>query len=424
MKYGVLVFKDTGNMGDDVQSYASSRFLPSTDYFIEREDLINFVGSKNEPISCIMNAFYMHKPQNFIPTDYINPLWISIHINTFVKDFMLTGHGLDYFKGFEVGARDNHTLDLLESAGVNSYLSGCLTLTLDRFDDTTVGGQGICMVDVPKDVENFVRSNTSKEVITLTNWFGQGGLRDLGWEQRFHNVEKRLKIYQSSDLVITTRLHTALPCLALGVPVVLVKKDVNDRFSTFYPLLNVTTGDKLLNGEFDFENIRSNPDGYMSYKDGLVKKVSDFISNCTNGVYDYEPKGWNVDKLLEVTSWQKNMLNNKPERRHLGIKFGGEQFYKLYDKVVFYGYSQFLRERISLDIENCIIQPDEIWEDGVVKYTKNGEQNILLKELNMNIDKNRVLVILTIWDEKEKLDVKKSLLNKGFFEVYDWRSVF
>ena len=36
MKYGLLVFKETDNIGDDIQAYAAERFLPKVDYYIDR----------------------------------------------------------------------------------------------------------------------------------------------------------------------------------------------------------------------------------------------------------------------------------------------------------------------------------------------------------------------------------------------------
>ena len=36
MKYGLVVYKDTDNIGDDILSYAAMRFLPRIDYIIDR----------------------------------------------------------------------------------------------------------------------------------------------------------------------------------------------------------------------------------------------------------------------------------------------------------------------------------------------------------------------------------------------------
>ena len=48
MKYGLVIYKDTDNIGDDILSYAASRFLPQIDYIIDREQLDIFAPNKKE----------------------------------------------------------------------------------------------------------------------------------------------------------------------------------------------------------------------------------------------------------------------------------------------------------------------------------------------------------------------------------------
>ena len=65
MKYGLLYYKDTDNIGDDIQTYAQERFLPKVDYLIDRENLESFVPNKKEKVKLIMNAWYIHDIFNF-----------------------------------------------------------------------------------------------------------------------------------------------------------------------------------------------------------------------------------------------------------------------------------------------------------------------------------------------------------------------
>ena len=63
------------NIGDYVQALASSQFLPHIDGFIDRdEDLKDYAG---EPCKVIMNGWYMHLPQNWPPSDLIDPLFLA-----------------------------------------------------------------------------------------------------------------------------------------------------------------------------------------------------------------------------------------------------------------------------------------------------------------------------------------------------------
>ena len=48
-----------------------------------------------------------------------------------------------------------------------------------------------------------------------------------------------LRIYEQADLVLTSRIHCALPCLGMGTPVVLFANDAGDlRFPGLIDWLN------------------------------------------------------------------------------------------------------------------------------------------------------------------------------------------
>lgn len=61
MKFGLVVYKQTDNIGDDILSYAGSRFLPQIDYVIDREQLDVFVPDQQEQVSAIMNGWFLYQ---------------------------------------------------------------------------------------------------------------------------------------------------------------------------------------------------------------------------------------------------------------------------------------------------------------------------------------------------------------------------
>ncbi len=63
MKYKLLAVSTESylNIGDYIQALASSQFLPSTDGFIQREELNKYDGADAK---VIMNGWYMHRPKN------------------------------------------------------------------------------------------------------------------------------------------------------------------------------------------------------------------------------------------------------------------------------------------------------------------------------------------------------------------------
>lgn len=131
-KNGLLVCAPSSrrkNIGDYIQSVAAEQFWDHIDCYCEREAL-NEIQS-GDRINLIMNGWFMWKPQNFPPANCINPLFVSFHIVPLFKKTFFTPETIEYLKRYEpIGARDVGTQRLLESYGINSYFSSCLTLTL------------------------------------------------------------------------------------------------------------------------------------------------------------------------------------------------------------------------------------------------------------------------------------------------------
>ncbi|WP_051567788.1 polysaccharide pyruvyl transferase family protein [Bacteroides gallinarum] len=133
MKYGILAVS-TGvdekiNIGDYIQALASRQFLPKVDAYIERETELN--SYTDEPISIIMNGWYMNHPENWPPAVNIHPLFVALHINRCGLPEFLNTQSVNYFKQHEpIGCRDTNSVKLLKSKGIDAYFSGCMTLTL------------------------------------------------------------------------------------------------------------------------------------------------------------------------------------------------------------------------------------------------------------------------------------------------------
>lgn len=240
MKYGLVLFKDTDNIGDDIQSYAASQFLPKIDYVIDREKLDEFIPEKKEYVTTIMNGWYMHKKHHFPFSPYIHPLLISMH---FSENDLITKPGYQFLDGYtkeflssygKIGCRDESTKKALDTLGYQTYFSGCMTLTLDKVTKSKRGNY-ICVVDMkPEFVEKLKALYPSVEIKEMTHWLIPEEQGKLTLIERMNRVKEYLAIYQNAKFVVTDRLHVALPCLALETPVLLVYYEHNaDRLETF-----------------------------------------------------------------------------------------------------------------------------------------------------------------------------------------------
>lgn len=313
MKYGLLVYPETQNLGDDIQSYAALQFLPRVDYYLDREHLNLFRSQNGEQVAAIMNAWYMNNKFNWPPANAIAPLYVSVHfsqedyfgINTrFLDD--LGGNALQGYGS--IGCRDVETFHMLQEKGIQSYFSACLTLTLPRKFEKSVDFSYACLVNVPKEITACV-SKICPDLNIREMSQEPHKLNTLTWNQRFRLVEEYLTFYQNASFVLTTKLHCALPCLALGTPVLLLKdSSLYDlkRFSGLDEFLYVSDTESFLSGKCSWQpnNPPPNSSAYLPYRESLIQKCTTFVNDCENGI-ETPHREFSAEQRL---AWQSSLL--------------------------------------------------------------------------------------------------------------------
>lgn len=321
-KYALMTYsKQPGyNIGDYIQSLAAKQYLPRVDHYISRDHLSEY---DQEGVKMIMNGWYMRIPENWPPSSLIDPLFVSMHINESAKTNMLQEAGVDYFKGLKnpVGCRDRYTVQLLQDKGIDAYYTGCLTTTLDIKYKSEHKSDNIYIVDpfyynpswdkILSSKSNFIKGVMEGEILKVglknklmetiftkdvlkkgqyvKHWFDKE-IHDE--ETRFKLAEQTLRKYAEAKLVITSRIHCALPCLALGTPVIFLNYgldfDVSScRLDGILELFNVINIDdkgnmeanfNLPKGKIDEHFTIQNPDRYEKLADELKQKCRAFIT--------------------------------------------------------------------------------------------------------------------------------------------------
>ena len=306
---------NTLNVGDEIQSLAVKRQLPHVDYEIDREKLNTFKSNNGEQVKLILNGWFMEKPDNWPPSEDIKPLFISFHIshefNAVQK--MTTPEMIAYYKKHEpIGCRDMHTTNLLKSKGVDAYFSGCATLTYEnQFTERT---NEIVMADPlfnlwpysygKYSADKLVPSEYQKDIVYTTH---RRPSRDRSQEDRVRDAEKIIETYSKAKLVFTSRIHVALPCLALGTPVIFINagynsKNLSNRFEglvgnmrtmndddfafsrkNVFNLFARTAGLHKLSSkpkvlDIDWENPPKNPVDISPIANGIKDRIKAFIS--------------------------------------------------------------------------------------------------------------------------------------------------
>lgn len=348
MQYKLLsVAKQQGhtlgvNIGDYVQALASSQFYPRIDGFLDRDtDLASYNGPQ---CKIIMNGWYMHNPSNWPPSDKIDPLFVAVHINSLAKDAMMVPQSIAYFKKHEpIGCRDIYTMELLKSKGVDAYFSGCMTLTLgekyhtDEIEDKTYIVDPVYngRMTLPRVIcACWIWFNHPIDIFTLFvnkhlhihaghNWlykvlktalyykeytriFGRDIVMKSEYvcqehsyffqkfkddNQRLKEAERLVRSYAKAKLVITSRIHCALPCLGLETPVIYLQRGGDTKASScrmggLQDLFNVVSvNDGRLLPQFGFtkpitkENHPDNKKNWRDLAEKLKTKCRAFISD-------------------------------------------------------------------------------------------------------------------------------------------------
>lgn len=358
MKYGLLVtspISDYKNIGDYIQSLAALQFIPNIDTYIEKEEASSDVAI-NEQLKVIMNAWYIWHPENWPPNKKIIPLLTSVHMSPLTAEEMVSGVKRNYMmENGPIGCRDLDTLSFLKSKNIPSYFSGCLTLTLGKKYMSTKKRYGIVFVDpyisplrdkldgkfvyyylnFLKSIYYFLKS--PKEILKLSKKkyfhsrfllmkyynaamfynayktkFSKNTILNSRFLTHIVKVEKNesqesllkrsedlLNLYSRSSIVVTSRIHCALPCLGLETPVIFV---VNDKMNSkknlfnapgrfagiidFFRVLNYSTNevlssDNVLNklNIIDDKSTFKNKNDYKEYRDKLINQCEDFIKS-------------------------------------------------------------------------------------------------------------------------------------------------
>lgn len=191
----VRSYEGTLNLGDAIQTYALCRLLPQTLAWPGEDK-----ADPGRPL--VVNGWLGREP--------IYPA-TALYAGVFVSSW-LPAHWDRVTAATQrpVGARDPATATSLAKLGTSASVIGCATLTLPRYDGPR---SGILHFD---DYSPGCLSN--------------GCDSDVPWPRQWELAVARLDQLRRAALVYTHKLHVALPCLALGTPMVWqVDGDEGDR---------------------------------------------------------------------------------------------------------------------------------------------------------------------------------------------------
>ncbi len=291
MKYANLYMQreSMNNLGDNMQLLALQNLYNKMD--INEEEIVRIHYNELSTY----DGDYVILPINYPFYGYRNDLDITMFSDKIIPVFLgLSIIGADvseeeriYLRRYEpIGCRDQYTCELLRSAGIQAYVNGCMTLTFPKRRNGYDDRKKIYCVDIDERLKNRIPKELLDDCIFTT----QIVVGDI-------NAEEMTKDYintyiNDAMLVITSRLHCAVPCLALGIPVILYKEHYSFRFPWLNKLLPVYT-------KSDIDNIDWN--GHLVDCEGMKQLLLDNAIDRIRETYDKYNKMCTISQFYEVS---------------------------------------------------------------------------------------------------------------------------
>ena len=359
MRYGVIWHPDSRNLGEDIQALAAGGLLPRIDLALDGERL-DEAPPPGEDIIVLLGGHVMRRRFHWPPHPSLRPVCLGAHLSR--EDVWgtrldnLEGLGLDYLRSLgPIGCRDDATAALLNGMQIDSYVSCCLTLTLTRPADVPRRGRYICCVDVPeRAVESLRRYEKAEhmEIREMTHHLPPEAAGE-DFATRMARARETVRTYAGAAWVVTRRLHCALACLALEVPVLLLYNSGYEdprRFSPMDGLFSVAAVEDFIASvnRSGFPALAENPGKYMSWRRLLKEKAAEGIARAAAA----PPRV--IPSPEEAARWQRRVLDEvaassaeKIERLEM------EQYDLIHDK-----FGLLLTEdSVKSRIQDCLTQP-------------------------------------------------------------------
>lgn len=261
MKYGRLVFSrefvspTVCNVGDIAQTMAIDEIYKAMGIDknsiinIPMEDLATYQGEK---VLLPLDGYFRYSREYpcFPTSDDIIPVFLGVYTTS--KAYLCHK---EYWKKYgPIGCRDEASMQAMRKEGLDAYLTGCMTVLYPRREEKT-NRHRVFLVDAYAKVEKYMPENllAKAERITHDIPVDTSKSREEIIDDCENKARKLYALYRDeAALVITSRLHCAVPCIAMGIPTIVVKDSFDERFGWLEKLIHLYTVD-------EFDQIDWNP---------------------------------------------------------------------------------------------------------------------------------------------------------------------
>lgn len=239
------------NIGESIQYLALNEIYktigvdPSDIIDVTAEDVCHYTGDQLYlPGKFILNDRPVNRVLPF-PKDIV-PVLIS---SVMLRNEEITQELVEYLKSVEpIGCRDEQARTMLRELGIEAYLMGCFTMCLPRRHCAPKPGAGKnFLVDVSDELYKYIPDELKKNSVKLSHAVPVYTTKmTIEEDSRLNReAEKLLQRYRDeANIVITSRLHAAAPCIAMGIPVILASDNIDFRYAWLDKYVPIYTRDE------------------------------------------------------------------------------------------------------------------------------------------------------------------------------------
>lgn len=225
------------NIGESIQSVMMGQIYEKCGVWekdivkINQCDVKNYRGE--EIILPLRLPLSKENVDDYLPLDpSVHPYFISLHLHEDI--FENRPDLVEYFLKYQpIGCRDEVSCEYFRSHGIESYIMGCYTMMFPKRENKDSQNRVIC-VDISKALEKALPDDIKESAVRKTHAVPY--LEYPVSAKEDDRLEKMAGEYidfyrDQAKLVITSRLHAAAPCVAMGIPVVLASDNVDFRYA-------------------------------------------------------------------------------------------------------------------------------------------------------------------------------------------------
>lgn len=269
------------NVGESIQSVIMGQIYEKCG--VKKEDIVKINQCdvkkyRGEEITLPLRLpLSKENVDDYLPLDpSISPYFISLHLHDDI--FENRPDLVEYFLKYQpVGCRDEVSCEYFRVHGIESYIMGCYTLMFPQRENEGSQNKVIC-VDISKALEEAIPNDIKGNAVRKTHAvpyleYPVSAKEDDRLEKLADGYVNFYK--DQARLVVTSRLHAAAPCIAMGIPVILASDNVDFRYAWIDRFLPIYQAG-------DYDHIQWNPDKVDTT---LVKKE---LFEIFDGIINHE----------------------------------------------------------------------------------------------------------------------------------------